>query len=136
MRVPSAAMRGPWGIPESLSDLHGPTEGTVALPQRLSWSGRQEFDLAQYGQRLVMYQKLITEADSTDLEQYMDAAHLVTVWPMLRRLLHTRYTGPWEERFPQLAAAAEAAEPVLRERIRRARQAVLDGPAVLGGRTR
>jgi hypothetical protein len=125
--MPNAAMRGPWGIPESLSDLHGPTEGTVQLPLHLCWSGEPEFDVGQLTSRLLMYQILITEADRADLENYMTAAHLLSVWPRLRRLLGSRYRDPWEERFPELVQAAEEAEPALSEELHRVREAIRGG---------
>lgn len=90
--LPSRYADVPDRVPESLSDLHGPTAGTVPLPLHLSWSGAGRYDVTQ-----------------------------------LRRLLHPGYVRPWEERFPELVAAAEAAEPELQEEIRRARRAAQEG---------
>lgn len=128
--MPNAAMRGPWGIPASLSDLHGPTEGTVSLPLHLCWSGPTRYDVTQFNQRLRLYQIVIAEGEVDDLQAFLDAGHLMTVWPMLRRLLHQRYVRPWEERFPQLAEAAAAGESMVEEKLRQARQATLDGRPV------
>jgi hypothetical protein len=91
---PNAAMRGPWGIPESLADLHGPTEGTVSLPLHLCWSGPGSYDVTQVGKRLRLYQIVLVEGEREDIETFLDAGYLMTVWPMLRRLLHRRYTSP------------------------------------------
>jgi hypothetical protein len=74
-----------------------------------------------------MYQIVITEAEHQDLENFLDAGYLMTVWPKLRRLLNSRYTRPWEERFPELVEVAKKAEPALREELRRAREAAREG---------
>lgn len=125
--LPSHHAHGPWGVPESLSDLHGPTSGTVPLPLHLCWSGPRQYDVSELSRRLLMYQIVITEGERADIEAFLDAGYLMTVWPKLRRLLHPRYVRPWEERFPELVAAAEAAEPELQEELRRAREAARKG---------
>jgi hypothetical protein len=130
MPLPSRSAHGPWGIPESLADLRGPTHETVSLPLHLCWSGACSFDVNEFSPRLRMYQILVTEGDREEIESFVDAGHLMTVWPMLRRLLHSRYTKPWEERFPELAEAAKAAEPALQEQLKRARQAAKEGRPV------
>ena len=128
--MPNAAMRGPWGVPESLSDLRGPTEGTVSLPLHLCWSGDPEFDVTQPSTRLLMYQIVLTEGECTDIETFLNPRHLMTVWPKLRRLLNPRYTRPWEERFPQLVEAAKSAEPALQQELMRAKQAAREGRSI------
>lgn len=125
--LPSRYADVPERIPESLSDLHGPTAGTVPLPLHLSWSGAGRYDVTDPSGRLRLYQIVLTEGLRADIERFLNAGYLMTVWPKLRRLLHPGYVRPWEERFPELVAAAEAAEPALREELRRARQAAREG---------
>jgi hypothetical protein len=125
----TGAAHGPWGVPDSHADLRGPTDGVVSLPIQLCWSGNCSFDLADPTRRLMLYQTLLLEGDRSDIEEYLDAGHLMTVWPRLRRMLHSRYIRPWEERFPELAEAAKVAEPALQEELRRAIQAVRESVA-------
>lgn len=125
--LPSHHAHGPWGVPESLSDLHGPTSGVVPLPLHLCWSGPRQYDVTDPSARLALYQTVITEGDRREIESYLDAAGLLAVWPKLRGLLGPRYRSPWEERFPVLVEAAKAAEPALREELRRARDAIESG---------
>jgi hypothetical protein len=74
-----------------------------------------------------MYQIVITEGEREDLETYLDANLLLTVWPKLRRLLHPRYTRSWEERFPVLVDAARAAKPALEAELAGACRAAREG---------
>ena len=75
-------------VPERLADLRGPADGTLALPLHLAWSGMTEFDLSKYKHRLSAYHIVVTEARRpADAERYLNADHLVEMWPDLRRLL-------------------------------------------------
>lgn len=127
MPFPSRYADVPERVPESLSDLHGPIVGTVPLPLHLSWSGAGRYDVTNPSGRLAMYQIVITEGERSDIEGYLDAAFLISVWPKLRRLLGPGYRVPWEDRFPELVEAAELAEPALREELKRARLAIREG---------
>lgn len=126
-RLPSRYADVPEQIPESLSDLHGPTAGTVPLPLHLSWSGARRYDVTDPSARLAMYQIVITEGERSDVEGFLDATFLLGVWPKLRRLLGPGYRVPWEERFPELVEAARVAEPALREELRKSRMAIREG---------
>jgi hypothetical protein len=130
MPLPSRYADVPDRAPESLAALHGPAEGVVPLPLHLCWSGARQYDLAQPSQRLTMYQIVITEGEREDVERFLDADHLLSVWPKLRRLLGPAYRDTWEDRFPELEEAAHIAEPALQAELLRAREAVRAGRPV------
>jgi len=94
-------------LPRRLEDLHGPAKGILALPLRLAWSGMREFDLDVYRQRLAAYHVVVAEVrHREDVEQYLNATHLIEVWPDLRRFFGPPIRRAWETRFPSLAARA------------------------------
>ncbi|HEX2417731.1 MAG TPA: hypothetical protein VHJ83_06360 [Micromonosporaceae bacterium] len=91
-------------LPDRLEDLRGPTNGTLSLPLHLAWSGMRDFDLNVYRQRLSAYHVVVTELRrKEDAVRYLNAGHLLELWPNLRRLLGPRYRQVWETRFPGLA---------------------------------
>ena len=92
-------------IPESLDALAGPASGRVTLPVRLAWSGPQDFDVADPGQRLTLYTTLLDCGQRNDIEHYVNAAHLIHDWPLIRRLTGRRIIAVWEARLSDLAAA-------------------------------
>ncbi|TYB67203.1 hypothetical protein FXF51_15020 [Nonomuraea sp. PA05] len=87
-------------VPESLGDLQGPADGVVALPPHLAWSGFTEFDLAKPMVRMEMYRTVITAGRRVDYEAYLNADHLVSDWPTLRRGLGPGYRHAWEKKLP------------------------------------
>lgn len=92
-------------LPDRLEDLRGPTNGTLSLPLRLAWSGMRDFDLDLYHQRLGAYHVVVTELRrKEDAAQYLNAGHLIELWPDLRRLLGPQYRHAWETRFPGLTS--------------------------------
>jgi hypothetical protein len=93
-------------LPDALSDLTGPEEGVVALPIRLAWSGRSEFDIANPKQRLTLYRTLIDCGQRNDFIQYMNAKLLCADWPRIRRLTARAMIAIWERRMPELADVA------------------------------
>jgi hypothetical protein len=93
-------------VPDSLDDLHGPAEGVVALPNHLVWSGLTRFDLSNYRLRLSMYRIVITAGRRVDYETYLNADHLVTDWPLLRKGLGLAYRRAWEGKLPLWREAA------------------------------
>ncbi|MEU5786606.1 hypothetical protein ABZ754_02605 [Micromonospora purpureochromogenes] len=90
-------------IPESLRLLAGPDQGTVTLPLRLSWSGLNEFDVADPRQRLTLYRTLMDCGQREDIIRYVNAALLRRDWPRIRRLTARRLIALWERRLPELA---------------------------------
>ena len=95
--------RKPYVVAEDLDDLHGPTQGTVTLPQHLDWSGSAVYDLDRPARLASMYKAVLNEARGVeDLRHWLDRRALVELWPTL--WLPPRLRGMWEARFPELAA--------------------------------
>jgi hypothetical protein len=97
--------RKPYIVAESLSELHGPTEGTITLPQHLDWSGSSAYDLGKPARLASMYRTVLNEAATReDLSAWIDGQTLTQLWhtlwlpPPLRRL--------WESRFAELSPTA------------------------------
>lgn len=91
-----------------LRDLGGPVTGGVVLPLRLFWSlPGYRFDLGDRDMRLWLYQTVLREAAaSEDLSSYLDRGLLIELWPEL--YLPRGVRRAWEDRFPELRAAAAA----------------------------
>lgn len=100
--------RKPYVIAETLTALHGPTKGVVALPRHLDWSGHAEYDLNRPARLAGMYKVVLTEASTVeDLNAWLDADLLRRLWPTL--WLPPQLRQRWEEAFPELAAARSEA---------------------------
>jgi|SRR5579859_2320772 len=98
----------PYTIVESLTDLHGPTTGTVTLDSRLDWSGRTRYDLPNPRLLASMYETVLREATtSNDLTAWLDEATLIRLWPEL--VLPPRVRHLWENHFPLLAQSRRSA---------------------------
>ncbi|BCL14761.1 hypothetical protein [Micromonospora sagamiensis] len=95
--------RRPYLVAETLAALTGPTEGLVALPHHLDWSGHPEYDLSRPARLASMYKVVLTEASSVDdLNTWLNADLLRRLWPTLWLPPQLRKT--WEVAFPELAA--------------------------------
>jgi hypothetical protein len=95
--------RKPYMVAESLSELRGPTEDTVTLPQHLDWSGNSTYDLSKPARLASMYRTVLNEATSAeDLSAWIDGQVLIQLWPTL--WLPAQLRRLWENRFPELAA--------------------------------
>ena len=100
--------RKPYVIADTLSDLCGPTGGTVTLPHHLDWSGNATYDLDRPARLSSMYKTVLNEASTvTDLRTWVNAELLVQLWPML--WLPPRLRRLWERNFPELAAIRASA---------------------------
>jgi hypothetical protein len=97
--------RKPYVVAETLTALNGPSEGVVALPHHLDWSGHREYDLSRPGRLTSMYKVVLNEARTVDdLNTWLDAHLLLRLWPAL--WLPSQLRRRWEEAFPELAATA------------------------------
>lgn len=97
-----------YALPESLDDLVGPTSGTVTLPRHIDWGPHYEYDLADEADLLLMYERVVREAQSAaDLRAHLNADLLRRHWRDL--FLPTPAPATWQARFPELAPAAAAA---------------------------
>lgn len=104
---PQYALR-PVVVPDDLSGLHGPDQGTVTLPQQLCWSTDTPiFDLSDEDQALEMYETVFEAARSADdLAGYVNGRLLARLWPELD--LAPRVRRAWEAAHPLLALATAA----------------------------
>lgn len=112
-QVSGAAFVSRWApasdqLPGSLAELSGPTQGTVALPLHLAWSGLRTFDLGDEKLLLGMYRIVLLNGKYQDFVRYLDAAQLVACWPTLRKMLGRGVRTAWEARFVQLRPADAA----------------------------
>jgi hypothetical protein len=100
--------RRPYVVADALAALNGPTQGVVALPRHLDWSGHAEYDLSRPGRLASMYKVVLTEASTVDdLNTWLNADLLLRLWPTLWLPLQLRQR--WEEAFPELAATRVSA---------------------------
>lgn len=97
-----------YAVPESLTQLRGPTSGTVTLDRWLDWSGDSIYDLDDPGDCQVMYQTVLNQAQTVDdLNRWLDDAVLRRLWPSL--WLPSRLRLLWQSRFPELAVPPQTA---------------------------
>ncbi|MFD4897586.1 transcriptional regulator [Streptomyces sp. NPDC058411] len=96
-------------LPAALSELVGPTHGSVSLPLRLAWSGLTTFDLDRPRLRMSYYRIVLAEGQYDDLVQYLDRGLLVGLWPTLRTLISRDVREVWESAFDELSDSARAA---------------------------
>lgn len=98
----------PYAVPASLAELDGPTTGTVTLPRHIDWGPHYVYDLADEADLLLMYERVIREAQtSDDLRTYLNGPMLRHLWASLFLPAPARAT--WQARFPELGTTAAAA---------------------------
>ncbi|MFE7929798.1 hypothetical protein ACFU6S_13820 [Streptomyces sp. NPDC057456] len=96
-------------LPESLDELHGPTQGVIELPLHVAWSGMTSYDLSKPRQRMGLYRTVLHEGLRDDLPRYLNQDLLLQLWPVLRTLVGRTVRTVWEDSFPQLASRTRAA---------------------------
>ncbi|MFI2762787.1 hypothetical protein ACH5A3_28580 [Streptomyces echinatus] len=96
-------------LPESLDELHGPTQGVVELPLHMAWSGMTSYDMTKPRQRMGLYRTVLHEGLRDDLPEYLNRDLLLQLWPVLRTLVGRTVRAVWEDAFPQLATRTRAA---------------------------
>jgi len=97
-----------YALPGSLDELVGPTSGTVTLPRHIDWGPPYEYDLADEADLVLMYERVIREAQTpADLRSHLNVGLLRRHWSDLFLPAPARAT--WQARFPELAPAAAAA---------------------------
>jgi hypothetical protein len=96
-------------LPESLDELHGPTQGVVELPLHMAWSGMTSYDMSKPRQRMGLYRTVLHEGLRDDLPRYLNRDLLLQLWPVLRTLVGRTVRAVWEDAFPQLASRTRAA---------------------------
>ncbi|MFI1036002.1 hypothetical protein [Streptomyces sp. NPDC020951] len=95
-------------LPSYLEELSGPATGAVELPLHLAWSGLRRFEVGDEKLLLGLYRIVLTNGLHDDLIGYLNADLLVRHWPRLRIALGKPVRTCWEQRFPELVAAAAA----------------------------
>ncbi|GAA1550229.1 hypothetical protein GCM10009827_083550 [Dactylosporangium maewongense] len=101
--------RRPYVVADSLTELRGPTSGTVVLPRHLDWSGSADHNLDRPARLASMYRTVLVEAATEDdLRAWLDGVLLVGLWRAM--WLPARLRGLWENRFPELARCVGSAQ--------------------------
>lgn len=92
----------PYCLPDSLSDLAGPSEGLIHLPIDLYWArpGGVTVDLGTLAGRRKTYGAAMEEGTVADICRIVNRDHLINDWPDLFWSLALRQV--WEDRFPEL----------------------------------
>ncbi|MCX4818052.1 hypothetical protein OG601_46630 [Streptomyces sp. NBC_01239] len=96
-------------LPESLDELHGPTQGVVELPLHTAWSGLTSYDMSKPRQRMGLYRTVLHEGLRDDLPRYLNQDLLLQLWPVLRTLVGRTVRAVWEDAFPKLESRTRAA---------------------------
>jgi hypothetical protein len=97
-----------YALPESLDELVGPVSGSVTLPRHIDWGPAYEYDLADEADLVLMYERVIREAQTqADLRSHLHADLLGRHWTDL--FLPAPARAAWQTRFPELAPTAAAA---------------------------
>jgi len=84
----------PYFVPCSLDGWHGPTSGTIKLPQHLFWSGEGTFSLSERSSLCQCYQIVLQEGRIEDFERLLDKEALLSIWDDL--YLPPRIRELWE----------------------------------------
>ncbi|SCF98970.1 hypothetical protein GA0115254_131595 [Streptomyces sp. Ncost-T10-10d] len=87
-------------LPQSLDELHGPTQGVVELPLHMAWSGLTSYDMSKPRQRMGLYRTVLHEGLRGDLPHYLNRDPLLQMWPVLRTLVGRTVCVAWEGAFP------------------------------------
>jgi len=91
----------PYQTPESLTDLAGPTSGTVQVGGHIDTSLSPVYDLADPSRRWSLYLRVVRSGTAEEQTALLDRATLLRLWPTL--VLPQRCRDLWEARFPELA---------------------------------
>ena len=90
-------------VAPDLAALRGPLHGRRQLPLHLDSSARPFYDFASPHDRATAYQLVLLEAgDPVDLEQWLQHAELLRLWPQLYLPRHVR--AAWQHAHPPLAS--------------------------------
>lgn len=101
-RPPPFGQRKYYAIPDSLDELHGPSDGMIRLPPSIHWArkGGSTVDLSTRGGRSIAYGAAMGEGTLEQVCGIINREHLVSEWATIPKAL--RMTALWEDRFPEL----------------------------------
>jgi hypothetical protein len=94
----------PYDAPERLEQLRGPRAGMLVLPINVHWGPKSAVSLDSEGGVVKAYQAALAEGRLADHVVLLNRDLLIEIWPRLSLPLRVR--ALWEERFPELTAAA------------------------------
>jgi hypothetical protein len=94
----------PYDAPERLDQLRGPRRGRLDLPLNVYWGPKPIVDLDTVGGAVKAYQAVLNEGRVVDQIELLNRDLLIEIWPKL--MLPDRVRVHWENRFPELIAAA------------------------------
>lgn len=91
-----------YAIPDSLDELHGPTDGMFDVPLSIHWArpGGSTVDLASKGGRSIAYSAALAEGNIEQVCSIINRDHLISQWASIPKSL--RMTALWESRFDEL----------------------------------
>ncbi|MGQ0846729.1 MAG: hypothetical protein ACT4QF_21625 [Sporichthyaceae bacterium] len=97
------ADRRPIAVPDSWAALRGPASGPVVLPEELSWTGRNDYDLDDPADARVFYERVLVDAVTVEvIDRVVNGERLRALWPQL--FLPRGVRAAWEARFPDLTS--------------------------------
>lgn len=95
-------------MPRALTDLQGPTTGSIGLPAALFWSGPHprdvRWDVTDPDRLRDLYEIVLVEGTLDDIVQLIDGPGLVAVWD--RMYLPHRVRSAWRTLIDNSRAAA------------------------------
>ena len=81
-------------MPHALTDLHGPTTGSIGLPMTLFWSGPKpqdvRWDVTDLDRRRDLYEIVLVEGTLDDIVTLIDGPALLEVWDRMFLPRHVR----------------------------------------------
>ncbi|MFF3159557.1 hypothetical protein [Streptomyces sp. NPDC057910] len=96
-------------LPARLEDLQGPAHGMADLPLHVVWSGRRSFDVDDLRPRTGLYRTALAEGQQQDVVDFLNRDLPIAQWPVLRTLISRLARDVWEDAFPELPTARNAA---------------------------
>jgi hypothetical protein len=92
----------PYATPRDLTELHGPTSGTVRLRPHLDTSQDPTYDVGDEDDLIALYSAVVRSGTAEDQATLLDLPTLERLWPVL--VLPRRCRETWTARFPLLRA--------------------------------
>ncbi|MFV8246811.1 MULTISPECIES: hypothetical protein [Mycobacteriaceae] len=74
----------PFAVPDRLDELQGPATGSVELPNRIAWRGRNAFDLDIQADAVAAYSAVLANGTEADVRRWVNADLVRAVFPQVR----------------------------------------------------
>jgi hypothetical protein len=88
-------------VPKRLEQLQGPLDGIIQLPLSVYWGPKRWFSLTNRNQLRLAYSTLLSEADTIELQTYVNYKVLQSVW--LDLVIPEKVRHLWELYQPEVA---------------------------------